>query len=165
VPRLPRSFFTKGSVDDCPIISSEFLIFFLPTQPTPPRNHVKHAPPSLPPPIFDPSSDRALAMSRRMAQFLGQGQASSRDAGSGQLTIPPLDPPSPDSYPSSSPSPSTQASSAGPPSDGHGRNGSIPKLVRGPWNHSGSISLKFDVETVLQPLKPAALSSSSSKRI
>ena len=32
------------------------------------------------------------------------------------------------------------------------------KSVRGPWDHSGSIRLRFDVESVLSPLKPVAIS-------
>lgn len=32
------------------------------------------------------------------------------------------------------------------------------QIVRGPWDHSGSISLVFDVESVLAPLKPVAIS-------
>jgi hypothetical protein len=35
------------------------------------------------------------------------------------------------------------------------------KVVRGPWDHSGSISMDFDVESVLAPPKPVAVSPSS----
>lgn len=31
------------------------------------------------------------------------------------------------------------------------------RVIKGPWNHSGSITLKFDVEKVLAPLKPVVV--------
>lgn len=34
------------------------------------------------------------------------------------------------------------------------------KTVRGPWDHSGTIALDFDVTSVLAPLKPVAISNS-----
>jgi len=33
-----------------------------------------------------------------------------------------------------------------------------PKIIKGPWDHSGSISLDFDVGSMLAPLKPAVVS-------
>jgi hypothetical protein len=47
--------------------------------------------------------------------------------------------------------PSVFAEPASPPSYGK-------KKVRGPWDHSGSISLQFDVSTLLAPPKRAAVS-------
>ncbi|KAF9452831.1 hypothetical protein P691DRAFT_696150 [Macrolepiota fuliginosa MF-IS2] len=34
---------------------------------------------------------------------------------------------------------------------------STPKIQRGPWDHSGTIPLPFDVESMITPLKPVAL--------
>ncbi|KAF9459353.1 hypothetical protein BDZ94DRAFT_1268453 [Collybia nuda] len=34
----------------------------------------------------------------------------------------------------------------------------IPKTIRGPWDHSGSIPVPFVVEDILAPLKPVAVS-------
>jgi hypothetical protein len=31
------------------------------------------------------------------------------------------------------------------------------KMIKGPWDHSGSISLEFDVESMLAPLEPVAI--------
>lgn len=33
-----------------------------------------------------------------------------------------------------------------------------PKVMRGPWDHSGCISVPLDVENILTPLKPVAVS-------
>lgn len=104
--------------------------------PTPPRTHPKHSLPSIPQPTFYPFTSlpppRATTSPRPTPRNLA--------------TLVPLDiplVPSPPSSRSSSP-----------------RSGNVSeRFVRGPWDHSGTISsaLPFDVESMLKPLKPVAV--------
>jgi|SRR5882762_7860566 hypothetical protein len=117
----------------------------LATGPIPPRYQEKHVLPSVPLPTFHPhhiwESDFVYALAHRQAierpHRLTHRQLSSLD-------IP---------FRSGLRSGNTSPISAG------SMGGARRKMIsRGPWDHSGSISLEFDVESVLAPLKPVVVS-------
>jgi len=111
------------------------------TGPIPPRSRPKHSLPSVPPPIFHPilaSSSQPVPrpiLERRTrithAAFPSMENLHFLGSGSGNSS---------------------------PVSAGSSRGG---KVIRGPWDHSGSISMEFDVESVLAPPKPVAVSPGS----
>lgn len=112
------------------------------TGPIPPRSRPKHSLPSVPPPTFHPipaSSSQPIprpALERRtrinLTHFPSMDNLNFYGNGSGN----------------SSPVSAGSCSTKG-------------KVTRGPWDHSGSISMEFDVERVLAPPKPVAVSPSS----
>jgi len=113
----------------------------LATGPSPPRNKPKHTLPSIPLPTFYPlrvkESDLQARQTTERRQTIMHRELPTLDI----LTLP---------YGSGSGN--TSPVSAGSMGEGRG------KIIKGPWDHSGSISLDFDVESVLAPLKPVAVS-------
>ncbi|KAK7043758.1 hypothetical protein VNI00_008370 [Paramarasmius palmivorus] len=97
--------------------------------PTPPRNAPKHTMPSVPRPTFCPSSivAKGPASPPRRRHKSGSSWSSTDCA-----DVPYL--------------PSTQSVSPAPP-----------VKIRGPWDHSGSIRLSFDEDSLLAPLKPVVV--------
>jgi len=113
----------------------------LATGPTPLRNKPKHTLPSIPLPTFYP-----LRVKESDLQAATARQTTERCQTITHTELPTLDILS---LPYGSGSGNTSPASVG---DGRG------KIIKGPWDHSGSISLDFDVESVLAPLKPVAVS-------
>jgi hypothetical protein len=120
----------------------------LATGPTP-RYNLKYVLPSIPLPIFHP-----LPISRsHFTHASAPRHTIERRQRITHADLPPLDIPffadgngsrSGNSSPTSASSTSMKAGSG--------------QILRGPWDHSGSISFDFDVESMLAPLKPAAVS-------
>ncbi|KAF8078168.1 hypothetical protein FPV67DRAFT_38451 [Lyophyllum atratum] len=96
--------------------------------PTPPRNAPKHTLPSVPRPAFHPTP-----AAKQTAPIRSRSQS---------FLLPCLD---------------MAGSATTLESDVYPRSAVITK-VRGPWDHSGCIAVEFDVENVLAPLKPVAIS-------
>ena len=113
----------------------------LATGPTPTRSRSKHVLPSIPPPTFHPlpvwvsQSSRAPAP-RETIQKMTQAELAPLDI----LSLTGV----------------SGSGSASPVSAGSITAGRR-KMIKGPWDHSGSISLEFDVESVLAPLEPVAI--------
>ena len=113
----------------------------LATGPTPPRSRPKHVLPSVPLPTFHPlpiseSHSSHAPAPRQTAQKMSRTE------------LPPLDIPF---------LAGGNGNNASPISADSMRAGK-PKIIKGPWDHSGCISLEFDVESMLAPLKPAIVS-------
>ncbi|ETW85659.1 hypothetical protein HETIRDRAFT_414650 [Heterobasidion irregulare TC 32-1] len=111
--------------------------------PLPARGKSKFTLPSIPRPTFHPPSTVArgpVPRSREVTSVITANAVTSPQSQPSHLPIP-----SPVSTGRASPSPSLQSS----------------KLTRGPWDHSRSISVPFDVESVLAPPKRVAVSSGS----
>lgn len=126
----------------------------LATGPTPPRHYAKHVLPSIPLPTFYPSPaqqpDYLQAPASRKAIELRQIIAHTELV---RTELPPLNIPFiPGHRRSSSGADGTNPASAGSFRDRRGQ------MLRGPWDHSGCISVGFDVESVLAPLKPVVVS-------
>jgi hypothetical protein len=126
------------------------------TAPLPGRGVAKHKMPSMPCPIFQhPSPAAASQRPRSRSNSPSAGERSTRSV-LPPLVIPGLPVPVTDRQ---SPVGGTQASGYSPvvtpvePPTHSSR-----KRLRGPWDHSGSISLKIDLGTVLTPPKRAAVS-------
>lgn len=96
--------------------------------PTPPRNAPKHTLPSMPRPTFHPSP----ATKQPTVTRSRSATLPSLDIGLGGESEGRL-------LLTASPAVSTQK-------------------IRGPWDHSGCIAVVFDVENMLAPLKPVAVS-------
>lgn len=120
----------------------------LATGPTP-RYNLKHVLPSIPLPTFHP-----LPISGSYSNYASAPRhTTERRQRITHAELPPLDIPffadgngsrSGNSSPTSAGSTSMKAGGG--------------QIVRGPWDHSGSISFEFDVESMLAPLKPVVVS-------
>ncbi|KAH7927737.1 hypothetical protein BV22DRAFT_257471 [Leucogyrophana mollusca] len=109
--------------------------------PLPPRSQPKHTLPSIPIPAFHPA-DSLLRGPTPPPRTRRPGHTYMISA-----ELPPLDLSSicrPSSSCSSSPTSSPISASSG-------------KRIRGPWDHSSSISLQFDVDSLLALPKPVAV--------
>ena len=111
--------------------------------PTPARSAPKHVLPSVPQPIFHPISEPSIIPLHGPPK-----QAVGHHEGISQPQLPQLDIPLVMSgYESGNSSPDSAVSSKA-------------KMVQGPWDHSGIITLDFDVTRVLTPLKSVAIGNS-----
>lgn len=150
--------------------------------PTPPRNHCRHTLPSVPRPTFHEPSFVARAPSQTRQR---RSPPQIEEAIPMLSVVIPAYPhaastPTPISASASTSSSSsasfyTSSASASPTSDHISRSNSFSpssrhspfsssysspstsNITRGPWDHSGSIPLAFNVETVLKPLEPVAM--------
>ncbi|KAF8894439.1 hypothetical protein BD779DRAFT_838153 [Infundibulicybe gibba] len=104
--------------------------------PIPPRSGPRHTLPSVPLPAFHPITLNSVSHeTHRRAQGWSSWQPwrSTSDLTDCPETVSPVDP------------------------DMSSRSGS-PKSIRGPWDHSRTIPLPFDVENLLAAPKPVAIS-------
>lgn len=113
------------------------------TGPAPPRSAPKHTMPSVPRPAFHPP----CVVSRGSVPY-GRQITTQPQPG---LMLSPLDHqlPPPFLYDTNSPSSASTTPTSSPLSS---------KIMRGPWDHSGSIVVPIDLHNVLTPLKPVAVS-------
>jgi len=128
------------------------------TGPTPPRSAPRHTLPSVPRPAFYPPSAVSRGPSPRGRQSTTLPQPGLNAVDQSTLCI--LTSYDSMSSPYSS-STGTPTSSMPTPSSSNYSPRSLtssPKVLRGPWDHSGSIIVPIDLENVLTPLKPAAVS-------
>ena len=114
------------------------------TGPTPPRHKPKHVLPSIPLPTFYP-----LRVKESDLQAAAARQTMERRQMMAHRELPTLDIPLPYGSGSCNTSPVSAGSMR---EEGRG------KIIKGPWDHSGCILVDFDVESVLAPLKPVAVS-------
>ncbi|KII88891.1 hypothetical protein PLICRDRAFT_40528 [Plicaturopsis crispa FD-325 SS-3] len=112
--------------------------------PTPPRGVPRHTMPSMPRPTFQPPA----ILVRGPAPRSRSGSPRHEDTHMLHSQLPPL----------AIPQGSSSYTSAAPPSSSSSPETSDGMRMRGPWDHSRSISVPFDVGTVLAPPKPVAVS-------
>jgi len=120
----------------------------LATGPTPPRYNPKHVLPSVPLPTFNPLPISGSHSTHASAPR----QTIERRQRITHTEVPPLD------IPFFAAGNGSGSGNNSPTSAGSMQAGGGKILVRGPWDHSGSIPFEFDVESILAPLKPVVVS-------
>jgi len=121
------------------------------TGPTPPRNRPKHTLPSIPAPTFH-------AASSITPKHAAPRQTAEKRARMTFAQLPPLD----ISFTTTSSGNTSPVSAGSVKSVGSIKGlGAGGKVQRGPWDHSGTIALDINVESMLAPLKPVAVSPGS----
>jgi hypothetical protein len=109
--------------------------------PTPPRNTPKHTLPSLPQPIFHQRPSHTIIPTQRDIGYITLDAVDLdtffiKRRGRSDSTL--------------------SDSSCGSP-NGSDFGGEKKTIMRGPWDHSRSTRVYFDVETLVRPLEPVAL--------
>ncbi|KAJ7702401.1 hypothetical protein B0H17DRAFT_1044220 [Mycena rosella] len=111
--------------------------------PVPPRSVSKHTLPSVPRPTFSQPATVVRGPTPRQHSRSPSGEdalLATKFADLPAIVIPPSSSLPGSLLSATTPTPSTSRGS-----------------MRGPWDHSGSISLPLDVESLLKPLQPVAL--------